>query len=275
MTLSKEEKTKYLKILGLGSEASLEEIHNTYSQLRKLYASEISFFNSITAEFTSVKKKKILKELKDAYRKLSIQMKYEKSTQKKEGQRPAEVKISPEEGLRDEILSSSILQELQEQLDFEEKKLNQEYVRKIDDLMMKGTALMSSLYNIKQQLQNLERMIASDKRAHLTLLNNLNGLKSKVDEIQKAYSQNEKSAADYEWQAVTKERVGSLAEQIPRLRDSINQSQRAPTQTQINQFNGINRRVVDLFSVASEIMENDIPILNELLKEFHVPLIKI
>ena len=87
--MTTEEKEKYLKILGLSSKATFVEIKRVYKRLLRLYSSETSIISSIAADFSKREKQKIIRELEDAYKKLSAQIEYEQALKKQ--------KISPPE----------------------------------------------------------------------------------------------------------------------------------------------------------------------------------
>lgn len=77
--MTTDEKGKYLKILGLNSEATFVEIKRVYKRLVRLYSSETSIISSIAADFSKREKQNVIRELEDAYNKLSIQNEYEQS----------------------------------------------------------------------------------------------------------------------------------------------------------------------------------------------------
>ncbi len=87
-TLTTEEKEKYLKILGLSSEATFIEIKRVYNRLLRLYSSDTSIISSIAGDFSKRKKQKVIRDLEDAYKKLSAQNEYEQSI-KKQKARPS------------------------------------------------------------------------------------------------------------------------------------------------------------------------------------------
>lgn len=275
MTLTKNEKIEYLKILGLPPDASLAEIQQAYRRLRDMYTSEISLFSSILTDFKAEKKEEILKELEEANRKILNHMESEQSLQQQKKPKPSGIKIPHKEKPKEVKFNSQILEEINEKLDLEESKLKQEYIRRIDDLMFKGTALLTLLNEIMKQLQNLESRLPRKNGIQIDISEKLNSLKTKVDDIQKAYSLNKACELEYGWPVIPTEQVGPLSEQMSLLRDSIYQCQGAPTQTQINQFISIERRIVALLTTASEIKEKDIPDLNNTLKELDIPLITI
>jgi len=77
--MTPDEKEKYLKILGLNSHATFVEIGRVYKRLLRLYSSETSIISSIAADFSKREKTKVIRELEDAYSKLSAQIEYEQS----------------------------------------------------------------------------------------------------------------------------------------------------------------------------------------------------
>ena len=81
-TMTANEREKYLRILGLSSEATFVEIKRVYKRLLRLYSSETSIISSIADDFSKRKKQKVIRELEDAYKKLSAQIEYEQSLKK-------------------------------------------------------------------------------------------------------------------------------------------------------------------------------------------------
>lgn len=77
--MTTEEKEKYLKILGLSTEATFVEIKRVYKRLLRLYSSETSIISSISDDFSKRTKQKIIRELENAYQKLSAQIEYEQA----------------------------------------------------------------------------------------------------------------------------------------------------------------------------------------------------
>jgi len=274
MTLTKEERTKYLKILGLGPDASNATIKRVYKRLQRLYTSEIHLISSILNEFPKRKKQAVIRELEDAYDKISVHFENEQSLNNKK--MPYEDEKLEEERPEDFKLNSRMQQDIRKKLVLTEKKEYQEFVTKIDGLMKKGTALISSMNEVMKQLQNLERRFKAEDVTNKGLQDKLNSLTSKVGEIQRAYSYSEEGVAEYKKSAKGGGlRVGTLPEQISRLRGSISRSQKAPTQIQIDQFNYVKRKVVSLLKMASEIKEKEIPDLNKSLNEINFLFIKI
>ncbi len=157
----------------------------------------------------------------------------------------------------------------------EERKLNQKFVEDIGSLVNQGTALISSMTALMEQLQDLERRIKAEKVTHPGLKEMLNDLKSKVGQIQETYSYSVEGATGYRRPVIVALRGGTLPEQISRLRGSVSRYQGAPTQTQIDQYNNFKSEVTPLFEMAAEIQKTDIPKLNTLLIEAKFPFIKI
>ena len=157
----------------------------------------------------------------------------------------------------------------------EERRLNQKFVEEIGSLVNQGTALISSMTALMEQLQNLERRIKAEKVTHQDLKEMLNDLKSKVGQIREAYSYSVEGATGYRRPVIVALRGGTLPEQISRLRGSISRYQGAPTKTQIGQYNDIKTKVTPLLEMAAEIQKKDIPKLNALLNEVKFPFIKI
>ena len=157
----------------------------------------------------------------------------------------------------------------------EGRRLNQKFVEDIGSLVNQGTALISSMTALNEQLQVLERRIKAEKVSYPGLKEMLKDLKSKVDQIQEAYSYSVEGATGYRRPVIVALRGGTLPEQISRLRGSVSRYQGAPTQTQIDQYNDFKSKVTPLFEMAAEIQKFDIPKLNTLLTEAKFPFIKI
>jgi len=114
-TMTTEEKEKYLKILGLSSEATFLEIKRVYKRLLRLYASETSIISSIAGDFSKRKKQKVIRELEDAYNKLSTQFEYEQSLniQKTMQSKPEK---SPDHSTPGIVFSGRILKDIRKKL---------------------------------------------------------------------------------------------------------------------------------------------------------------
>ncbi len=156
----------------------------------------------------------------------------------------------------------------------EERRLNQKFVSEIGSLVSQGTALISSMTTLMEQLQSLDRRVNAENVKHSGLRDMLKEIKSKVDQIQEAYSYSVEGATGYRRPVIVALRGGTLPEQISRLRGSISRYQGAPTQTQIDQFDDIKSKVTPLLEMAAEIQNTDIPKLNALLNEMKFPFIK-
>jgi hypothetical protein len=161
------------------------------------------------------------------------------------------------------------------QFSVEEREINRKYAGEITRLMIEGGNLISSMNDLMEQLENLSRRLASEKVENQGIKDKLNSIKSKVAEIQQAFSYSVEGATGYKRPVIVALRGGTLPEQISRLRGSISRYQGAPTQTQIDQFNDIKQQVDPLLQRATEIRELDIPQLNKLLNEINFPFIKV
>ena len=179
--------------------------------------------------------------------------------------------------LNDKIIEKNLTVKAYDKHSFtlEERRLNQKFVKDIGSLVNQGTALISSMTALMEQLQDLERRIKEGKETHPGLKEMLNDLKSKVGQIQEAYSYSVEGATGYRRPVVVALRGGTLPEQISRLRGSVSRFQGAPTQTQIEQYNDIKTKITPLFEMAAEIQKTDIPKLNLRLNEVKFPFIKI
>jgi len=275
MTLTKEEKEKYFKILGLFPDSTIDEIQNAYSRLREMYASEISLLSSIVGDFPTEKIEDVLLDLEEAKRKILAQMEYERSSANRMNQKPPRSQPTHEAKKKETNTTQPIMEDIKEKLAEEEAKLSLDYVRKIEHLMTKGNALCSALNEIMKQLQYLERRLSIKNAGRMEIFDKLTCIKSKVDCIRKVYSENMQNDLEYGWAAASNESREPLAEQMALLCDDINLSQGAPTQVQIDQFAGFERRIVSLQNAAQEIREKDIPEMNTLLQELNLPLITI
>jgi len=136
-TMTTEEKEKCLKILGLSSEATFVEIKRIYKRLLRLYASETSIISPIADDFSKRKKQKVIKELKDAYKKLSAQIEYERSL-KKQKTRPSETEESQDHSLQEMVFGGRMLKDIRRKLGIQlfdvslETKIRKEILKNIE-----------------------------------------------------------------------------------------------------------------------------------------------
>lgn len=68
--MPREEMKKYLDILELGPSASLSDVKNAYSRLKKLYSEDSLALAPLADEFPEKKRKRILRQVEEAYLKL-------------------------------------------------------------------------------------------------------------------------------------------------------------------------------------------------------------
>ena len=136
-TLTTEEKEKYLKILGLSSGATFVEIKRVYKRLLRLYASETSIISPIADDFSKRKKQKVIRELEDAYNKLSVQIEYEQSL-KKQKTRPSGTEKSPDHSIQGIVFNGRILKDIRKKLGVQlfdvslETKIRKEILKNIE-----------------------------------------------------------------------------------------------------------------------------------------------
>ena len=136
-TLTAEEKEKYLKILGLRSDATFVEIKRVYKRLLRLYASETSIISPIAGDFSKRKKQKVIRDLEDAYKKLSVQIEYEQSLKKQET-RPSETEKSSDHSIRGMVFGGRMLKDIRRKLGIQlfdvslETKIRKEILKNIE-----------------------------------------------------------------------------------------------------------------------------------------------
>jgi len=117
-TLTTEEKEKYLKILGLSSEATFVEIKRVYKRLLRLYSSETSIISSIADDFSKRKKQEVIRELENAYKKLSSQIEYEQSI-KKQKTKLSKIEKSMDHSLQGIAFSGRMLRDIRRKQDIQ------------------------------------------------------------------------------------------------------------------------------------------------------------
>lgn len=77
--MSREDHKKYFEILELNPDASMLEIKNAYIRLKKLYSSDSIVISPIADEFSEKMRQEILHQIEEAYTKLKILLKNERS----------------------------------------------------------------------------------------------------------------------------------------------------------------------------------------------------
>lgn len=136
-TMTEEEKEKCLKILGLSPEASFVEIKRVYKRLKRLYASETSIISPIAGDFTKRKKQKVIRELDDAYQKLSAQIEYEQSIKDKKTKASEEEK-SQDHPLQGMVFNGRRLKDIRKKMGYQifdislDTKIRKEILRNIE-----------------------------------------------------------------------------------------------------------------------------------------------
>ncbi|MGD2294835.1 MAG: helix-turn-helix domain-containing protein [Candidatus Aminicenantes bacterium] len=139
MALSKEEKRKYLEILGLPPGATYVEVKRAYKRLMKMYTSETSVLTPIAIEFSRRKKQEIMNQLEEAYIKISAQIEYEQSLMDKKKKTPERVEIPAETPQKDVVFSGRLLQDIRKKLGVQlfdvalETKIRKEILQNIEN----------------------------------------------------------------------------------------------------------------------------------------------
>ena len=135
--MTTEEKEQNLKILGLNSEANFVEIKRVYKRLLKLYSSETSILSSIAADFSKREKQKVIRDLENAYSKLSAQIEYEQALIKQKTS-PSETEKSSQHILSKMDFDGRMLKDIRRKLGIQlydvslETKIRKEILRNIE-----------------------------------------------------------------------------------------------------------------------------------------------
>jgi len=96
--MSREEYKRYLEILELGPDATLEQIKKSYLHLKRLYSSDSIVISPIAGEFSEEQREKILQEIEVAYNNLlSFLEKEDKKIRKKEKKITSDIERETEE----------------------------------------------------------------------------------------------------------------------------------------------------------------------------------
>jgi curved DNA-binding protein CbpA len=114
--MSKEDYKKYFEIIELSTDASMTEVRNTYSRLKKLYSGDSIAIAPLADEISEKKRKKILKQIEEAY--IIIMALLEKESKKSVQPKKSEALESEGEGKKEErtIFSGPSLKEIREKL---------------------------------------------------------------------------------------------------------------------------------------------------------------
>lgn len=77
--MSREDFKRYYEILELSPDAPLSEIKNAYLRLKKLYSTDSIVISPIVHEFSKKKRREVLKQIEEAYKKLMVLLEDEQS----------------------------------------------------------------------------------------------------------------------------------------------------------------------------------------------------
>ncbi len=161
--MNQPELKKYFEILEVSPSASLREVHNAYLRLKKLYAGESIVLEALADEFPEKKRKKVLRQVEEAYAKLQAVLKSDtaKGTWKlTDG--PSIEKRTVEKPIEFASFSGPVLREIRERLGLrlddlsKQLKLRVELLKNIE--AEKYEALPEATY-LKGQVKSLARCL--------------------------------------------------------------------------------------------------------------------
>jgi hypothetical protein len=157
--MPQEDLKKYFEILEVSPSATLREVHNAYMRLKKLYSGDSIVLEALADEFPEKRRKKILRQVEDAYAKLQASLKSEahKTSPIVTGELLAE-KSPPKKPIEFASYSGPVLREIRERLGIRLDdlskllKLRVELLRNIEE--EKFEALPEAIY-LKVQVKSL------------------------------------------------------------------------------------------------------------------------
>jgi hypothetical protein len=147
----------------LSPSATFRDVHNAYLRLKKLYSGDSIVLEALAEEFPEKKRKKVLRQVEDAYLKLQTALKSEslKISPMMTAEPPAE-KAPPEKAIEFATFSGPVLREIRERLGIRLDdlskllKLRVEMLRNIEE--EKFNALPEATY-LKGQVKSLARCL--------------------------------------------------------------------------------------------------------------------
>jgi hypothetical protein len=115
--MPQEDLKKYFDILEVSHSATLREVHNAYMRLKKLYSGDSIVLEALAEEFPEKRRKKILRQVEEAYAKLHASLKRESvmTSPMMTGEASAE-KSPPERAIAFAAFSGPVLREIREKL---------------------------------------------------------------------------------------------------------------------------------------------------------------
>jgi DnaJ-class molecular chaperone len=139
--MPQEDLKKYFDILELNSSAPLRDIHRAYLRLKKLYSEDSIVLEALAEEFPEKKRKKILRQVEDAYAKLQAARKGEiPQTNRMTADEPSAEKLPQELVIDYPSFSGAALREIRER-----RKI------RLDDISKQLKLRLELLKNIEEE----------------------------------------------------------------------------------------------------------------------------
>jgi hypothetical protein len=115
--MPQEDLKKYFDVLELSPSATLRDVHNAYLRLKGLYSGDSIVLEALGEEFPEKRRKKVLRQVEDAYAKLQTALKSvsAKTNPMMTGEPPAE-KSPQEKAIEFTSFSGPVLREIRESL---------------------------------------------------------------------------------------------------------------------------------------------------------------
>ena len=157
--MPQEDLKKYFDVLELSPSATLRDVHRAYMRLKNLFSGDSIVLEALAEEFPEKRRKKVLRQIEDAYAKLHASLKSEaiKTSSAMTDEPPAE-KSPAEKAVEFTSFSGPVLREIRERLGIrlddlsKQLKLRMELLRIIE--AEKFDALPEASY-LKGQVKSL------------------------------------------------------------------------------------------------------------------------
>lgn len=124
--MSREGYEKYFEILELSPDSSMTDVKSAYSRLKKLYSGDSIVLAPLADEFPERKRKKILKQIEEAY--IILMALLEKESEKNAISKKSEASLGETEGAKENatLFSGSSLREIRENLGIQLHDISQQ-----------------------------------------------------------------------------------------------------------------------------------------------------
>ena len=155
----------------------------------------------------------------------------------------------------------------------EDREANRKLVQQIGIYVRMGSSLIRDLNALSEKMTNLKKGIRTNKVKSDALKQLIGAVDEKIAELQKSYSYSVAGATGYKRPVMVALRGGTLPEQISRLSGEVSRYQGKPTVTQINRFTEIKGVIDNLLDKFRRIETDDIPKINQILKDLNFPYI--